>query len=437
MADDPWRDDFLHRKPFADQLARVIETLAAPAVVSVSAGYGMGKTYFARRWVEMLKSHGKLAVYVNAWETDYAQDPLIAFIAALKAALGRDGLVANPKEPLRDRATKLGKVGAKIVAKGLIRAATFGAVGDKIESEVEAAISGSLDEIERLAEAQLEAFEQEKQERVAFKEELSRYRIALLEATARSGDAEPADEKLYIAIDELDRCRPSYALRFLEDVRHLFDAPGVVFVIFADEEALETNAACLLGIKDEGERYLKKFVDYSFRMPGPNTKKFAQLRMSNACRGIRWERPDFWPVFCNQFGEAVARTSLTLRQIESIVRHFEISVRSQPDRRFELSPALTLAATLREVEPIEYSRLSANEANYERIVSTLQIGPENTFMLAYALLLTKSMTGKVSGEVRDKAHKIAERLSFDYNIEGNLGPIVYSYLEGAELLAQG
>ena len=34
-----------------------------------------------------------------------------------------------------------------------------------------------------------------------------------------------------VCVDELDRCRPEYALSLLEVTRHLFDMPGVVVLL--------------------------------------------------------------------------------------------------------------------------------------------------------------------------------------------------------------
>lgn len=437
---DPWKDDLLGRSPVANQLARIVETLEAPAVVSVSAEYGMGKTFFAKRWVEMLKSRGKLAVYFNAWQTDFAEDPLLAFIDALKDAIGPDGLVHKPTKPLAERAKALGKVGAKIAAKGLIRAATFGAVGESIESELEAAVSGSLDEVERLALLKLETFGEEKKERARFKEELSRYRRAILDAAGKTPtkatEGRAQDEKLYIVIDELDRCRPAYALAFLEDVKHLFDAEGLIFVVFADEQALESTAEKLLGFKSSSEGYLKKFVNYTFRLPAPDRAKFAQLRMSLACRGVAWRRGDFWGNLCQQFGELTGRSSLTLRQIELVVRQFEVAVRSQPDRRLELAPALALGAVLREVNPGEFSKLANNRGSFDRIMAALQIGPADTFLGAWALLLSSSITSGGTPEIRERAAKISNNLDFEFSIDGDLGKLVHSYIEGSDLLGR-
>ncbi|MEL0615029.1 P-loop NTPase fold protein, partial [Marinomonas arenicola] len=40
-------------------------------------------------------------------------------------------------------------------------------------------------------------------------------------------------------VDELDRCRPSYAVEMLESIKHIFDIKGIVFVVATDSEQLQ------------------------------------------------------------------------------------------------------------------------------------------------------------------------------------------------------
>jgi predicted KAP-like P-loop ATPase len=42
----------------------------------------------------------------------------------------------------------------------------------------------------------------------------------------------------YIIIDELDRCRPDYALKYLERIKHIFEVVNLRFVITSDNNQL-------------------------------------------------------------------------------------------------------------------------------------------------------------------------------------------------------
>lgn len=44
--------------------------------------------------------------------------------------------------------------------------------------------------------------------------------------------------KIVIIIDELDRCKPTFAVQLLEIVKHLFDIKGITFIFMLDIEQL-------------------------------------------------------------------------------------------------------------------------------------------------------------------------------------------------------
>lgn len=52
---------------------------------------------------------------------------------------------------------------------------------------------------------------------------------------------------LIIFIDELDRCRPDYAIEFLEIVKHFFDVQNIIFVLGIDLGQLQYSARSLYG----------------------------------------------------------------------------------------------------------------------------------------------------------------------------------------------
>jgi KAP-like P-loop domain-containing protein len=70
---------------------------------------------------------------------------------------------------------------------------------------------------------------------------------------------------VFVLIDELDRCRPSYAVSLLERVKHLFSVEGVVFVIATDTEQLGYAVSGAYGNSFNGARYLKRFFDRTYR----------------------------------------------------------------------------------------------------------------------------------------------------------------------------
>ncbi len=76
---------------------------------------------------------------------------------------------------------------------------------------------------------------------------------------------------LFLVIDELDRCRPNYAIEFLEIVKHIFDIPNIIFVIATDSQQLSHAINAVYGDNFASERYLKRFFDQEYTLKTPSS----------------------------------------------------------------------------------------------------------------------------------------------------------------------
>ena len=75
------------------------------------------------------------------------------------------------------------------------------------------------------------------------------------------------DMIIMFIIDELDRCRPDYAISYLETVKHMFDIDGSVFLISADRAQIENSARAAFGQDLDFEEYYRKFVHRETSLP--------------------------------------------------------------------------------------------------------------------------------------------------------------------------
>ena len=90
--------------------------------------------------------------------------------------------------------------------------------------------------------------------------------------------AKVADETkhpMVFIIDELDRCRPTFAIELLERVKHIFDAPNLVFVFGLNRDELCKSLQSVYGEIDS-DVYLRRFFDMEFTLPEVDTKSFAE-----------------------------------------------------------------------------------------------------------------------------------------------------------------
>src|SRR5688500_17698937 len=85
---NPFANDKLERKIVVNNLIRLLQSTNQPFVISIEAPWGWGKTTFINMWKTQLESLGHTCLYFNAWENDFVEDPLIAFIGEISKAIG-------------------------------------------------------------------------------------------------------------------------------------------------------------------------------------------------------------------------------------------------------------------------------------------------------------------------------------------------------------
>ncbi|WP_115045170.1 KAP family P-loop NTPase fold protein [Xanthomonas arboricola] len=262
LSSGPWAEDVLERKIPGKTLVQLIKNLDQPYVISVHGAWGSGKSIFLKRVGAALEIERIPVVRVDAWRNDLHDDPVFALIGAMNEALNsvgieeRDekkrkewfGYAATLIKPLASVAAPIVNVAAGGVPLGSI-ASSFFDIGSKY----------------------LEAENAKREAHKSFEDRLAWVRDKLLE---RSGRSLIDGGKVVIIIDELDRCKPSYAISMLERVKHLFEIKGFIFVIATDGKNLPEAVRSVYGGTASGEEYLRRFFDFEFRLPVPNAKQF-------------------------------------------------------------------------------------------------------------------------------------------------------------------
>lgn len=86
----------------------------------------------------------------------------------------------------------------------------------------------------------------------------------------------PEAGRLVIFIDELDRCRPTFAVKLLERVQHFFDNERITFVFAVNLYELKNTIQKLYGSNFNGDRYLDRFFDFVMSIPDPDLESYYQ-----------------------------------------------------------------------------------------------------------------------------------------------------------------
>jgi hypothetical protein len=269
-AGKPFENDKLERQKIAENLTLLVQSTNQPFVISIEAPWGWGKTTFVKMWKAYLESLGHTCLYFNAWENDFVEDPLIAFVGEIGNAI----VDKETKGKIKTELKKLQSMGGKIVRRTFplaIQIASHGLLSQDAVKQTSDILFASGDEIanfvSEFAKDQIKQYEDDKKGIVEFKKELAKFAKSLSEGENKKGP-------LVFFIDELDRCRPDFSIALLEKVKHVFNAEGIVFILSIDREQIEQSIKSIYGQGMNADGYLRRFIDFRLRLPTPSTENF-------------------------------------------------------------------------------------------------------------------------------------------------------------------
>lgn len=264
--------DQLGRKDTGDKLSRLVENLESPTVIALDGSWGSGKSFFLKCWCgeHMKKENGNKAevIYFDAFEHDFLDDPLIALTMAISKELEPDSLRekvwSKAKEAVPMLSRLVVRTGVGVMTGGLVQNADQMAEG-VIKAVTKVAAGVVSDEANSLINSS--SFWEEEQGKLAA---MKAFKEALQSLVTVSEEDEPA-KPLVIIIDELDRCRPDYALSMLEVMKHFFAVDGVHFVLGVNLKELENSVKARYGQGIKAGQYLQKFVHVKMPIEKPRT----------------------------------------------------------------------------------------------------------------------------------------------------------------------
>jgi len=356
-ANNPFLNDRLGRKQIAENLTLLVQSTNQPFVISVQAPWGWGKTTFIKMWKTHLESLGHVCFYFNAWENDFVEDPLIAFIGEINKTI----VEKSAKGPLSAQIKKLQNVGGKIIRRALpltIQIATQGILGQESVKKVSDLLFNNGGDIasfaSELAEEKMDQYESDKNGVQEFRNELTKITKSI---SAGTGKKSP----VVFFIDELDRCRPAFSISLLERIQHVFSVEGMIFVLGVDRRQLEQSVKSQYGQEVDADGFLRRFIDLNVNLPEPTVEKYCHLlfdrfqlhEVFTRRRNGNSERDALMRAFVN-----LAKSyHFSLRVIEQCFTELNLVLRTTPSNTRLFSYLLAFLVALKTARHSSYSML--------------------------------------------------------------------------------
>lgn len=271
-----WNDekDLLNRKVEAEFLStyllkRFENNKDKPFVLNLNAEWGFGKTFFLKNLSKDFKEKEYPVLYFDAWKNDYTKEPLLSFISEM------DGLL----KPFFNKNAKVKGLfkktmdNAKNILVPIITKKVTGIAFDEFEEIInkKAESDENKDVKEEITSVVSKGVESLLKKHTSIKNSITEFKKNMGILLTQK-----INLPMFIFIDELDRCRPNYAIELLENIKHIFDIPGIVFVITTDSKQLSHSINAVYGNNFASERYLKRFFDQEYTLTKPDNYLFAK-----------------------------------------------------------------------------------------------------------------------------------------------------------------
>ena len=324
--ENPYQHDALDHREFATSLSKLIQFGSGSGVIALDGGWGSGKTSFVKMWAQDAQNRGHVVAVLNAWDGDY-QGTALKFIAVRLAAELKEAFpVKNctirwyrtKRWFSRNRAQVYNtvKAGANLVAAGDGGTTTT-------SLQLVAKLVASLDSVtgEMATDAKL-------LERI--RNDLRSASRWINEGSRQKPEQNGEAKRLIVVVDELDRCRPDYAVQFMETIKHVFEVDHVTFVVAVNMEQLQHTVMGLYGSGFDGLGYLERFFDIRLSLPSGSRREFVEksVEKSRLAQFFGRDLPsDPASTDITASGLLIyifTHSSISLREIQKALRHLQV-----------------------------------------------------------------------------------------------------------------
>lgn len=410
--------DLLDREiVFKNLTISVLDIQDKPFVLAINALWGEGKTFFVNKWIDYLKGDKKYeCIYFNAWSSDYAEYPLFSFIAEILDKLG----LQDDKEMERKTKALFKSIGKSVLVNS-VSVLSKASIG--LDLSDLANVDKMEDELASLVNSKVKSYSDDKRA-------IEDFKGCIGEKIKK--------KKLVIFVDELDRCRPTYAIELLETIKHIFDIPNIIFVVSIDKSQLSKAITSCYGV--DGNEYLKRFFNLTYTLPVANTDAFIdKLLEDNGILKIldskELEERDYLKSCLHYIDE---QKGMSLRSMESFIKKLSVVLSivsfEVQDAKYLFSELIAVSIFLEENGETYLLNSDINASHVrkftsgEKMLSTNRVS--NNFIDSdYLTLLSHILDSENSSDIINISNKIGRKLKESRNQNNTLGIKKYSHLD--------
>ena len=361
-SEDPYQNDRLERREFGTGVCRLLSYGSNSGVIIVDGAWGTGKSTFLKMLAEQARRSDEnreamIAIEINAWENDAFGEPIEHIARIFREGLETQTVGQLPRTRLRRIWLRIKAISIWIARQPKI--STFGEAFLRLSwvKNVEPALA-ALNMVLLLGKIAdcTGAHEQGLQN---LRRDLAR-EAARLHRHRKSG----VPSRIVMIIDELDRCRPDYAVRFLETIKHVFEIDHVAYLIAINREQLVNSMKGVYGEAFDAEGYLERFGDVWLRFPDTPRENFVggvvdYMSLEGVLPSDIYEDVALEGITATDMLVAVLGRAkhLNLREIEKIVSEIRAMLCVARESIEGCAMAAIVAALTRHVTPDAYAAL--------------------------------------------------------------------------------
>lgn len=300
-------NDTIGRNSDVNAFIDILNTLENSCAIALDGVWGSGKTFFVQqvkmvldaccrdsenadkqrvrhKWTTMHDGkqpefQSQLCVYYDAWENDNDEDPVLSLVYS----------ILQKESGIFDKGAAIAEC---------LSGRNITAVVDSLKSK------DALADLRKKKQIQSEV--------KGFFDEL------LVERANR----------LVIIVDELDRCKPEYAVRLLERVKHYFADDRISFVFSTNIKELQHTISNFYGEGFDAVRYFDRFFDLRITLP--------PVDMDSYLRSISFNNRYVVDMVCY---ELIEQYALSLRESSRFIQFVNLAVHepTHESRKYDFS----------------------------------------------------------------------------------------------------